>query len=180
MFTAAIITTLGQSIVWILGVSQEYYLIFGIFFSLLAGILVLIGRYRLLEYTQAVFIIFLGAGAVISVILINPNFLEMIPNFFLIGNIPGSYPSWVNQVEGFTQTPIPLIMLGFLGTLTISIIPLVGYLGWIKVKRWGIFKNQKNPNAFQQQLTERFRKEGKITVRHDFPMFIFMGQLILC
>ncbi len=163
MFTAAIITTLGQSLVWILGISQEYYLILGIFFSLLAGVLVLIGRYRLLEYTQSIFVVFLGAGAVISVILINPDILEMIPNFFLIGNVPNSYPSWVNQVEGFTQTPIPLIMLGFLGTLTISLVPLVGYLGWIKVKKWGIFKDKDDPNTFQQTLSDRFHKEGKIS-----------------
>jgi hypothetical protein len=179
MFTAAIITTLGQSLVWILGVSQDYYLFFGILFSLFAGILVLIGRYRLLEYTQAFFIIFLGAGAVISVIIINPNFLEMIPNFFLIGNVPTDYPQWVNQVEGFAQTPIPLIMLGFLGTLTISLIPLVGYLGWIKVKRWGIFKGRNDPDMFQQQLSEQFRKEGKISFLPTAEKEIKKSHLLL-
>jgi hypothetical protein len=103
----------------------------------------------------------------------------MIPNYFLIGNVPGSYPAWVDQVEGFTKTPIPLIMLGFLGTLTISLVPLVGYLGWIKVKRWGIFKDKNDPNSFQQQLSDRFRKEGKITFLPSTDKEIKKSRILL-
>ncbi|MBU0497367.1 MAG: Nramp family divalent metal transporter [Candidatus Thermoplasmatota archaeon] len=179
MFTAAIITTLGQSLVWIFNVSHEYYLFFGIAFSLLAGTLVIIGRYRLLEFTQVIFITFLGIGAIISVILIQPNLLEMIPNYFLIGNIPSNYPSWVDQVEGFSKTPIPLIMLGYLGTLTISIVPLVGYLGWIKVKRWGIFRDTEDPDKLQQQLSERFKKEGGIRYLPTSNQEIKKSRLLL-
>jgi hypothetical protein len=125
-------------------------------------LLIWVGRYKLLEYTQALFVAVLGIGAVVSVIMIKPDILEMIPNFFFIGNIP-SYPSWVDTVEGFNKTPILLTMLGYLGTLTISLVPLVGYLGWIKVKKWGIFKNKEDAETFSHQLFNKFRQEGKIT-----------------
>jgi Mn2+/Fe2+ NRAMP family transporter len=160
VFAATIMTTLGQTLAWTFGFG--HYLIWGVSFSLLAAILVVIGRYKLLEYTQAFFVAVLGIGAVISIVLIKPDILEILPNFFLVGNVP-QYPDWVNLVEGFKKTPIPLIMLGYLGTLTITLVPLVGYLGWIRVKRWGIFKDKKEPDTFSQKLFEDFRKKGKIT-----------------
>ena len=160
VFAATIMTTLGQTLAWTFGFG--HYLIWGISFSLLAAILVLIGRYKLLEYTQAFFVAVLGIGAIVSVILIKPDIFEILPNFFLIGNTP-NYPSWVNLVEGFKKTPVPLVMLGYLGTLTITLVPLVGYLGWIKVKKWGIFKDKRNPDNFSQKLFEDFEKKKKIT-----------------
>ena len=68
IFTASIITTLGQSIQWILGFG--HYLIWGILFCLIAAFFVLIGRYRLLEYTQAFFVGILAIGAIISIFYI--------------------------------------------------------------------------------------------------------------
>jgi len=62
IFTASIITTLGQAIQWIVGFG--HYLIWGILFCLIAGIIVLIGRYKFLEYTQAFFVGILAIGAI--------------------------------------------------------------------------------------------------------------------
>ena len=140
----------------------------------------LIGRYRLVEYTQALFIAVLGIGAVISVFLLFPDMFEILPNFFTIGlNVPNQYPAWVDQVEGFNKTPIPLIMLGYLGTLTISLVPLVGYQGWIRVKKWGIFKNQKDPNQFSEQLFDKFRQKGKITYLPVSKTETYKSKLLL-
>jgi hypothetical protein len=162
IFTASIITTLGQAIQWIFGFG--HYLIWGISFCLIAGIVVLIGRYKILEYTQAFFVGVLAIGAIFSVFYIKPDLIEILPNFVLIGqNVPNSYPQWVDQVEGFTKTPIPLVMLGYLGTLTFTLITLIGYMGWIKVKKWGIFKDQEDPNNFSDKLFKLFKKNGKIT-----------------
>jgi len=163
IFTATIITSLGQALEWIFGFG--HYLIWGISFCLLAGILVLAGRYKSLEITQTFFIAILAIGAVISVISIKPDLLEILPNFFSIGqNVPADYPLWViTDYPSVTKTPIPLIMLGYLGTLTITIITLVGYLGWIKVKKWGIFKDKQDPNSFSQKCFNDFRTKGKIT-----------------
>lgn len=163
IFTATIITSLGQALEWIFGFG--HYLIWGISFCLLAGVLVLAGRYKSLEITQTFFIAVLAIGAVISVISIKPDVLEILPNFFSIGqNVPANYPAWVvTDYPSVTKTPIPLIMLGYLGTLTITIITLVGYLGWVKVKKWGIFKDKRDPNAFSQNCFNDFRKKGKIT-----------------
>ncbi|MEA2054402.1 MAG: divalent metal cation transporter, partial [Candidatus Thermoplasmatota archaeon] len=164
MFAATIITTLGQSLAWIFGFG--HYLVWGISFCLFATVLVLIGRYKLLEYTQAFFVAVLGAGAVISVIMIKPDILEMLPHFFLV-NAP-RYPDWVTtNFSTVAEKPVPLIMLGYLGTLTISIIPLVGYLGWIKVKKWGIFKDKEDPDAFSQKVFNAFREKGKINYLPD-------------
>ena len=178
LFTASIITTLGQTLAWIFPVG--HYLVWGIAFCLIAGIIVLIGRYRLVEYTQALFIAVLGIGAVISVFLLFPDMFEILPNFFTIGlNVPNQYPAWVDQVEGFNKTPIPLIMLGYLGTLTISLVPLVGYQGWIRVKKWGIFKNQKDPNQFSEQLFDKFRQKGKITYLPVSKTETYKSKLLL-
>lgn len=162
VFTASIITSLGQALYWIFGFG--HYLIWGISFCLFAGILALAGRYKIVEYSQVFFIIVLAIGAVVSIIFIKPDIVEVLPNFFTIGqNVPTEYPAWVNQVEGFKQTPIPLIMLGYLGTLTFTLVTLVGYLGWIKVKKWGVFKDRDDPDAFSQKCFDDFRKNGKIT-----------------
>jgi hypothetical protein len=161
IFTGTIITSLGQSLAWIFGIG--HYLVWGISFCVFAGILVVLGRYRILEYTQAIFVAVLAIGAILSVLSLNPNWLEIIPHYFLI-NAPADFPAWVyNQYESVTNTSIPLYMIGYLGTLTVTIITLIGYLGWIKVKKWGIFKNQHDPIAFSQQCFNSFKSEGKIT-----------------
>ena len=161
LFTAAIITTLGEALHWIVGFG--HYLFWGILFCIFAGVLVLVGRYRLVEHTQAFFVAVLGIGAVLSVAVLKLDVLEILPNFFFIGHVP-SFPSWVDvHFPSVTETPVPLLMLGYLGTLTISLVPLVGYLGWIKVKKWGIFKDCDNPESFSSKLFSRFQKEGQIS-----------------
>jgi hypothetical protein len=178
IFAASIISSLGQSLVWIFGVG--HYLWWGIGGSLVAAFLFVIGRYRLLEYTQAVFVAVLAIGAVVSVIVIQPNYAEIVPHFFKIGlDIPSEYPSWINQVEGFTPTPIPLLMLGYLGTLTFTLITLVGYLGWIKEKKWGIFRNRKDSNEFSNRLFSFFQKRGKITYLPSDPVEIRKSRMLL-
>ena len=178
IFTASIMTTLGQAIQWIVGIG--HYLIWGVSFCLLAGILVLLGRYKLLEHTQAFFVGILAIGALFSVFYIKPDLLEILPNYLLIGqNVPNSYPQWVDQVEGFSKTPIPLVMLGFLGTLNFTLITLIGYLGWIKVKKWGIFKDQEDPNNFSEKLFNSFKKNGKITYLPDDEKEIKKSRVLL-
>jgi len=162
IFAASIITSLGQALVWIFGFGE--YLVWGIGCSLIAAVLVVVGRYRLLEYTQAVFVAVLAIGAVVSVIMIRPDYTEIIPHFFRIGmDVPTSYPGWISQVEGYNPTPISLLMLGYLGTLTFTLITLVGYLGWIKQKKWGIFRNRTDSQRFSHSLFSSFKKKGKIT-----------------
>jgi Mn2+/Fe2+ NRAMP family transporter len=176
IFTATIITTVGQSLAWIITDSSDtsLYLPLGIGIALLTAFLVLFARYKFLERVQAFFVVVLGVGAIISVIFVlksttNVDYFDMILSFFKIGNVP-SYPNWVNEVEGFSKTPVPMIILGYLGTLTISMIPLVGYFGWIKVKRQGIFKDKKDPIAFEKEKFEEFKKEnGTITFLPDDP-----------
>ena len=161
IFTGTIITSLGQSLTWIFGVG--HYLVWGLSFCFFAGILVILGRYKILEYTQAFFIVILVVGAIISVISLKPDLLQIIPNYFII-NAPTTFPEWVSQnYPSVTTTSIPLYMLGYLGTITFTIITLIGYLGWIKVKKWGIFKHQDDPLVFSQKCYESFQKHGKIT-----------------
>jgi hypothetical protein len=152
---------LGQSLAWIFNVG--HYLLWGISFCTLAGLLVILGRYKILEYTQAFFVVILGVGAIISVISLKPDIIEIIPHYFII-NTPLDFPTWVyDKYPSVTNTSIPLYMLGYLGTLTFTIITLIGYLGWIKVKKWGIYAHQENPLAFSQQCFDSFQSEGKIT-----------------
>ncbi len=175
-FAAAIITTLGHSLAWIFGVG--HYLIWGIGFSVFAAILALLGRYKVLEVSQAFFVAVLGIGAVASVAVLQPDFLEILPNFAFIGNVP-DYPAWVDTVPDFTKTPIPLSMLGYLGTLTISIVPLVGYLGWIKVKRWGIFRGSADPDGLSERLFARYRWDGTIDYLPDDSEEVNKSRLLL-
>ena len=181
IFTATIITSLGQALQWIFGVG--HYLIWGISFCLLASIVVLAGRYKFLEHAQAFFVVVLAIGAVASVITIRPDIFELLPNFFTIGqNVPIDYPAWVYANPDYgsvTNTPIPLIMLGYLGTLAITLVTLIGYLGWIKVKKWGIFKDKQYPNLFSKECFDDFRKKGKITYLPDDPKEIKKSRILL-
>ncbi|OYT29339.1 hypothetical protein B6U98_02625 [Thermoplasmatales archaeon ex4572_165] len=178
IFAASIITSLGQALSWIFGFG--HYLWWGIGCSFIAALLVLVGRYRLLEYTQAVFVAVLAIGAVVSVLFIQPDYAEIIPHFFKIGlEVPNEYPTWVSQVEGFSPTPIPLLMLGFLGTLTFTLITLVGYLGWIKQKKWGIFRNETNSQEYSSKLFSSFKKHGKITYLPNDPSEIKKSKMLL-
>ncbi len=59
VFTATIITTVGQSLSWIFlgNPNNDLYIIFGIGICLLAAFLILNAKYKFLEYVQAFFII---------------------------------------------------------------------------------------------------------------------------
>jgi Mn2+/Fe2+ NRAMP family transporter len=183
IFTATIITSLGQALNWIFGIG--HYLLWGIAFCLIAGIIALIGRFKLFEISHSIFIIVLAAGAIISVLSViiaeNINIFEIIPNFFTIGqNVPQEFPSWVTEnYRSVTNTSIPLFMLAYLGTLTITIITTIGYLGWIKVKKWGIFKDKKDPEKFSQECFESFKKQGKITYLPDKNNEIKKSRILL-
>ena len=174
IFAATIITTVGQSLTWIFLGSTDtvLYLVFGIGLCLVAAFLILYAKYKFLEVVQAFFIIVLGVGAVVSAFFVlqsvtNVDYIEIIISFFKIGNVP-SYPSWVHNVPDFTATPVPMLMLGYLGTLAISMIPIVGYFGWIKVKKWGVFKDKNDPQGFENDRFELFKKDkGKITFLPD-------------
>lgn len=186
IFAATIITTVGQSLAWIFfGTTSTWlYLVFGIGTCLFAAFLILFAKYKFLEFVQAFFIIVLGVGAVVSAIyaiqsVTNVDYFDMIFSFFKVGNVP-SYPNWVDQVNGFTKTPVPMLMLGYLGTLTISMIPLVGYFGWIKIKKWGIFKDKTDPNSFEEERFELFKKEkGKITYLPDDDVEVKKSKKLL-
>ncbi|HDM66883.1 MAG TPA: hypothetical protein ENG62_00655, partial [Thermoplasmatales archaeon] len=163
LFAATIATTLGRSLQWIFGVG--HYLVWGIAFCILATVLVVLGRYKVVEYTQAFFVAILAIGAIVSVIMIKPDLLKIFPHFFMIGDMPKQYPQWVLdyfESVGEKPKPIPLIMLGYVGTLTVTIITLVGYTGWVKLKKWGIFKGKENPEEFSRKLFGIFKREGKI------------------
>ncbi|HEC81949.1 MAG TPA: hypothetical protein ENI42_05960 [Thermoplasmatales archaeon] len=160
LFAAAIITTLGKSIEWIVG--RGHYLLWGILFGLFAAVLVIAGRYKLIEYAQAFFVVVLGVGAVVSVIMLKPDVLNMLPHFF-VPTIPHDYPNWMHTHFPTEVTkPIPLIMLAYLGTLTVTLITIPGYSGWVKIKGWGVFKGKKDPYGFSHKLFDIFRKKGEI------------------
>ncbi len=181
IFTASIITTLGQSLAWVIGFG--HYLLWGVSFCLLAGALVLSGRYKLLEISQVLFVAVLGIGAVVSIIAFSPDIANVFPNFLKIGVPPASfpeYPQWVvNDYPGVANTPIPLVMLGYLGTLTFTIITLVGYIGWIKVKKWGIFRGCKDSESFSMNLLNSLRKHKKITYLSTDKAEIKKSRLLL-
>lgn len=178
IFAASILTAMGQALNWIFGFG--HYLIWGISFEIIAGLIVLLGRYKLLELSHAFFVVVLALGAIISVIMIKPDIGEMLPNFFTLGqNVPNSYPSWVDQVKGFTKTPIPLTMLAYLGTLNFTLVALIGYLGWIKIKKWGVFKDQKDPNDFSHNVLNLFKKNSKIDYLSSDPKEVKKSRLLL-
>jgi len=172
-FAAAIITTLGKSLEWIFGFGN--YLAWGIAFSIIALAMVLAGRYKVVEHTQAFFVAVLAVGAIASIIAVKPDILQIFPHFFVI-DIP-EYPAWVPQ--NVKATPVPLIMLGYMGTLTITIITFVGYSGWLKVKRWGIFKGKEDPEKFSRSVFELFEREGKINYLPDDKNEIKKARLLL-
>ncbi len=174
LFAAAIITTLGKSLEWIFGFGN--YLVWGISFSLLALALVLLGRYRIVEHTQAFFVAVLAVGAIASIIAVKPDILQILPHFFMVGDIP-HYPGWVP--DNVKSTPESLIMLGYLGTLNITIIMLVGYSGWLKLKRWGIFRGKEDPEGFSQKMFESFEKNGRLDYLPDDAGEIKKAHLLL-
>ena len=177
LFAAAIITTLGKSIEWIVG--RGHYLMWGILFGLFAAILVIAGRYKIIEYTQAFFVVVLGAGAIISVIMLKPDILNILPHFF-VPIVPHDYPTWMyTHFPTEVTKPIPLMMLAYIGTLTVTLITIPSYSGWIKVKGWGMFKGKKDPYDFSHKLFSRFRKKGEINYLPDTPKEIKKSRILL-
>ena len=185
VFTATIMTSLGQTLQWIFG--YGHYLIWGISFCLLAGVMAIFGRFKVFEITHTFFIIVLAAGAILSVVSViiagNQNVFEILPNFFTIGqNVPHDFPEWVTsnpEYASVTRTSIPLYMLAYLGTLTITLITTIGYLGWIKIKRWGVFKGKKDPDVFSKKCFNAFKKDGKISYLSEEKEETKKSQLLL-
>ena len=185
VFTATIITSLGQTLQWIFG--YGHYLIWGISFCLLAGVMAIFGRFKIFEVTHTFFIVVLAFGAVLSVVSViiadNQNIFEILPNFLTIGqNVPQKFPEWVTsnpEYASVTRTSIPLYMLAYLGTLTITLITTIGYLGWIKIKRWGIFKDKRDPNVFSEKCFNDFKKNERITYLPDKKEEVKKSRLLL-
>ena len=185
IFTATIMTSLGQTLQWIFGFG--HYLVWGISFCLLAGVVVIIGRFKLFEISHSIFILILSIGAILSVVSViiaeNQNIFDIIPNFFTIGqNVPSDFPDWVSSnpdYSSITKTSIPLYMLAYLGTLTITIITTIGYLGWIKIKKWGIFKDKKDSYDFSDECFNKFKKDGKITYLPDDKKEVKKARILL-
>ena len=163
MFAATIITTLGISLQWIFGFDENLILIWGIYFGILAVMLVIVWKFKIIEYTQAFFVIVLAAGAIASmassVMAHKLDLVASLPHFFTIGDIP-KYPSWVPN--SISSKPVFLTILGYLGTLNVSIITAIGYLGWVKVLKWGIFKGRDDPDELSGKLLEDYKKKSKI------------------
>ena len=170
VFTATIITTTGQSLAWIFFGSSQLgvYLPLGIGACLLVVFLIFFFKYSFLENVQAFFVVVLAIGSIISAVMAlssvaNFDVISFLSGYFNFGNIP-SYPDWViTNFPDTTTTSESLLTLGMLGTLTISIIPLVGYLSWAKVKRWGIFHDVKDPAQFEEERFQDFKKSNTIT-----------------
>lgn len=185
VFTATIMTSLGQTLQWIFGFG--HYLIWGVGFCLLAGFMAIVGRFKVFEVTHTFFIVVLAAGAILSVVSViiadNQNIFEILPNFLTIGqNVPQEFPKWVTSNPDYasvTRTSIPLYMLAYLGTLTITLITTIGYIGWIKIKRWGIFKEKKDPNVFSDKCFKNFKRESKITYLPEDKEEVKKSRLLL-
>ena len=177
LFAAAIITTLGKSVEWIVG--RGHYLVWGILFGVFAVVLAVVGRYKLVEYAQAFFVVVLGAGAVVSVIMLKPDILNILPHF-LIPTVPHDYPAWMySHFPTEVTKPIPLMMLAYIGTLTVTLVTIPGYSGWVKIKGWGIFKGKKDPYVFSHRLFNIFRRSGRIEYLPDDPKEVKKSHALL-
>ncbi|HEC81948.1 MAG TPA: hypothetical protein ENI42_05955 [Thermoplasmatales archaeon] len=122
---ATFLTLLGNAMTLFTGVGN--YFVWGIVVGLFIAFVGFFGSFKLLQSVQLVFALFLAAGAVVAVVIVNPDWLAMVFNLFSF-RVP-QVASWVTA-EDVLSIPVLLQLAAVYGTMSGQYPDFIAYVAW--------------------------------------------------
>ena len=107
------------------------FLIWGVSIGLLIAALGFFGTFKLLQSIQLVCALFLAIGAVIAIIVVNPDFFEIFVNLFNI-QVP-KVATWVTE-EDIIAVPVLFQLGAVYGTMNGAYADFTAYISWWRNK----------------------------------------------
>jgi hypothetical protein len=98
-------------------------------------ILTFTGGYNRLEKIQLAIILVMLFAVIISVFLLNPDWLEVLKGILLPR--PAQYPDWVQANSEFAQRPVWLETITYVGVIGGSGYDYLAYVSYLRDKNWG-------------------------------------------
>jgi len=108
------------------------YLIWGVGIGLLLAFFGFFGSYKILQSVQLIFALFLAFGAIVAVIVINPDWLSIFTNMFSI-QVP-KVAAWVPKESDILAVPVLLQLAAVYGTMNGTYADFTAYIAWWRKK----------------------------------------------
>lgn len=131
--------TLGTLLAWLTGTEAAFR--HGAHFmwggAMLVAVLILVraGGYATLERVQLAIVAVMLLCVVISVVLLNPDWIELIKGLF-IPQMP-NYPSWASAHAELAARPVWVETTTYVGVLGGSGYDYLAYVSYLRAKQWG-------------------------------------------
>jgi Mn2+/Fe2+ NRAMP family transporter len=126
---ATFLTILGNAVALFTNIGN--YFIWGVSIGLFFAFLGLIGTYELLQKIQLVFALFLAFGAIVAIVIVKPNFLDIFINSINI-QIP-KVATWVTS-EDILAVPVLMQLGAVYGTMNGVYFDFTAYFTWWRLK----------------------------------------------
>jgi hypothetical protein len=126
---ATFLTILGNTVMLFTDVGN--YMVWGIGIGLFIAGLGFFGTYDLLQKIQLVFALFLAFGAIIAIIVVKPDFVDIFLNSFNI-QVP-KIASWVTS-EDILSVPVLMQLGAVYGTMNGTYGDFTAYVSWWRMK----------------------------------------------
>jgi hypothetical protein len=126
---ATFLTILGNVLTLLTNIGN--YFIWGVGIGLLIAFFGILGTLRVMEIVQLVCAVFLAIGAIIAVVVVNPDWLNVVQGLFTI-QVPTVAP-WVTA-EDIIAVPVLLQMAAVYGTMNGAYADFTAYIAWWRQK----------------------------------------------
>ena len=126
---ATFLTILGNTITMFTNIGN--YIIWGVGIGLFFAFLGIIGSYELLQKIQIFFALFLAFGAIIAIVVVKPDFLDIFVNSFNI-QVP-KVATWVTA-EDIIAVPVLMQLAAVYGTMNGVYNDFTAYVSWWHLK----------------------------------------------
>ncbi len=130
---ATFLTLLGNAITLFTDVGN--YFIWGVLIGVIIALVGFFGSFKLLQSIQLIFALFLAIGAILAIIIVNPNWFSIFINLFNI-QIPKIAP-WVT-IRDVLDFPVLLQIAAVYGTMSGQYPDFIAYISWWRNKISGV------------------------------------------
>lgn len=182
--------TLGTLFSWMSGTEHSLrggsHFLWGL--AALAAVLVLVaaGGYSSLERIQLVIVVLMLLCVVISLLLLKPDWLELLKGLFL-PQVP-AYPAWIEGEKEIAGRPMWVETITYVGVLGGSGYDYLAYVSYLRTKHWGRAGKAVADTAALEQMARSPEDVNRLWLRalwvdsvlSFLAVLIFAGVFVAC
>jgi len=131
--------TVGTLLSWVAGTENSLHgaahFAWGLAVLVLVLGLVFLGGYSALERIQLGIVIVMLVCVTVSLFMVHPDWIEFLKGFLLPR--PLSYPDWISSQREFTERPVWLEAITYVGVIGGSGYDYLAYVSYLRDKNWG-------------------------------------------